>query len=75
MSQINYLPFEMVVDVNIKVASNYPAKKSFQTLLILAHSDDEAQRNKVNEYSRYKDAIDDGATEIVISILSVIFSQ
>jgi len=65
----------MVVDVNIKVASNYPAKKSFQTLLILAHSDDEQQRGKVNEYSRYKDAVDDGATDTITNILSVVFSQ
>lgn len=75
MEQINYLPFELVVDVNIKVASNYPAKKSFQTLLILAHSDDENQRNKVNEYSKYKDAVDDNATDTVKGILAVIFSQ
>jgi len=75
MAQINYLPFEMVVDVNIKLAANYPAKKSFQTLLILAHSDDETQRGVVNEYSRYQDAVDDGATDTVRDILAVIFSQ
>jgi len=75
MAQINYLPFDMVVDVNIKVASNYPAKKSFQTLLILAHSDDVAQREKVSEYSRYSDAVDDGATNTITDILAVIFSQ
>jgi len=33
---VNYLPFSLVADVSIAKNTNFPASKSFQTLLILA---------------------------------------
>lgn len=75
MSETNYLPFSMVVDANITKNTNFPAKKSFQTLLILAVSANATQREKVFEFSSYKEATDAEATEEITNALSVVFSQ
>jgi hypothetical protein len=46
---INYLPFSLVVDATISKFTNFSAKESFQTLLILSASENETQRSKVAE--------------------------
>jgi len=75
MSNINYLPFDLVVDASISKFTNFSAKESFQTLLILSKSEVETQRVKVAEYSSYDEAVKDGATDSVKSILAVVFGQ
>jgi len=72
---INYLPFSLVVEANITKFTNFSAKESFQTLLILGASSDEAQREKVAEYSSYSEADRDNATDSVKEAISVVFSQ
>lgn len=70
-----YLPFKMVVDATITKNTNFPGKKSFQTLLILATSLDETKRSKVMEYSSFLEAVNDGVTESVKDMLLVVFAQ
>lgn len=72
---INMLPFSLVVDATITKNTNFPAKKSFQTLLILALSIEAEQRAKVWEFSSYKEAVEANATEEVKKALGVVFSQ
>ena len=72
---VNYLPFDLVVDATISKFTNFSAKESFQTLLVLSVSEDEAQRAKVAEYSSYDEAVKDNATDSVKNILAVIFGQ
>jgi len=69
------LPFSMVVDATITKNTNFPAKKSFQTLLILTISDDTTQREKVWEFSSYAEAVEANATAEVKDILEVVFGQ
>jgi hypothetical protein len=71
----NYLPFDLVVDATISKFTNFSAKESFQTLLVLSVSENETQRAKVAEYSSYDEAVKDNATESVKSILAVVFGQ
>jgi hypothetical protein len=72
---VNYLPFSLVVDVSIAKNTNFPASKSFQTLLILAVGLTVEIRAKVKEYSSYMEAEQDGATDSVKDILKVVFGQ
>jgi len=71
----NYLPFSMVVDVATTKNTNFPAKKSFQTLLILSLSDDATKRAKVWEFASYKEVVEAEATEEIKEALAVVFSQ
>ena len=71
----NYLPFDLVVDANISKFTNFSAKESFQTLLVISASDEEIKREKVGEYSSYDEAVKDEATESIKSILAVVFGQ
>ena len=72
---VNYLPFSLVVDANIAKFTNFSAKKSFQTILVLAVSTEATKLEKVAGYSSYDDAVKDNATESVKAILAVIFGQ
>ena len=72
---VNYLPFDLVVDANITKFTNFSAKESFQTLLILSASETMEQKEKVGEYSSYDEAVKDEATDSVKSILATVFAQ